>query len=416
LAASTESDPRAERVTALRDLFARQFGQSPALVARAPGRVNLIGEHTDYNDGFVFPVAIDRDTLVAVRPRADREVRVYSSTLRRAAQWTLVGIERSTEQPWSNYIRGLVRYLLGAGVSLPGVDLAIASTVPLGAGLSSSAALEMASGTALLALAGSQSVAGPIGPTSGAVDPWQTMAVTDLALLCRRVENQFVGVNSGIMDQFIAGLATPAHALLLDCRSLAYEHVPLPDGYLIGVADTGVKHGLVASEYNARRAECEEGVRLLQPVLPGIRALRDVTPEQLGGHQHLLPERVARRCRHVVTENARVLDAVAALRAGDLDTVGRLMYASHASLHDDYEVTVPELDTLVEAARAVRGVVGSRMTGGGFGGSTVTLMERRAAPHWDRALRRAYRERFGRAPSTFVTAAAGGAGIVIPPV
>jgi galactokinase len=386
--------PLVVRVEALRDVFVRQFGAAPTVVARAPGRVNLIGEHTDYNDGFVFPIAIDRDTLVVARPRADRQVRLYSDTLRRASQWSLDAIEPSPDQPWSNYVRGLTRFLQEEPVPLAGADLAIASTVPLGAGVSSSAALEMAAGTALLALAG------------GELEP------SALALLCQRVENRFVGVNSGIMDQFISGLALADHALLLDCRSLRYEHVALPADHVVGVADTGVKHGLVASEYNARRAECEDGVRRLKEALPGIRALRDVSPEQLGAHAALLPERVARRSRHVVGENARVLAAIDALRSGDLAAVGALMYASHASLRDDYEVSVPELDTLVDAAREVRGVVGSRMTGGGFGGSTVTLMERRTASRWERDVRRAFRDRFGRAPATFITAAAPGAGLV----
>ena len=384
------------RLEALRDLFDRQFGAAPTLIARAPGRVNLIGEHTDYNDGFVFPIAIERDTLVAACPRADRQVRLYSTTLRRASQWSLDAIETSSDQPWSNYVRGLTRFLQEDGVTLPGADLAIFSNVPLGAGVSSSAALEMAAGTALLALAG------------------VTREPGALALLCQRVENRFVGVNSGIMDQFISGLATSNHALLLDCRSLQHEQVLLPADHVIGVADTGVKHGLVASEYNARRAECEEAVRLLRAVLPDIRALRDIDPAQLSAHADLLPERVAQRSRHVVTENARVLAAVAALRSGDLITLGELMYASHASLRDDYAVSVLELDTLVEAARGVRGVVGSRMTGGGFGGSTVTLMERRAASQWERTVRRVFRERFGRAPGIFVTTAAAGAGLVWP--
>jgi len=393
--AGVTPQPLVARVAALRDVFGRQFGAAPTVVARAPGRVNLIGEHTDYNDGFVFPIAIDRDTLVAARPRTDRQVRLYSDTLRRASQWSLDAIEPSRDQPWSNYVRGLTRFLEEEEVALPGADLAIASSVPLGAGVSSSAALEMAAGTALLALAGVE------------------MEPSTLAMLCQRVENQFVGVNSGIMDQFISGLALADHALLLDCRSLRYEHVALPADHVIGVADTGVKHGLVASEYNARRAECDDGVRRLQEVLPDIRALRDVSPEHLATHATLLPERVARRSRHVVGENARVLAAVDALRNGNLAAVGELMYASHASLRDDYEVTVPELDVLVDAARGVRGVVGSRMTGGGFGGSTVTLMERRAASQWERSVRRAFRERFGRAPATFITAAAAGAGLVV---
>ncbi len=387
---ATTPEPLSVRLVALRDLFQRQFGAAPTLIARAPGRVNLIGEHTDYNDGYVFPIAIERDTLVAAHPRADRQVRLYSVTLRRASQWSLDAIATSADQPWSNYVRGLTRFLQEDGVTLAGADLAIASTVPLGAGVSSSAALETAAGTALLALAGA------------------TREPSALALLCQRVENGFVGVNSGIMDQFISGLAISNHALFLDCRTLQHEQVLLPTDHVIGVADTGVKHGLVASEYNARRAECEQAVRLLQPVLPGIRALRDVGPAQLSAHSALLPVSVARRSRHVVTENARVLAAVAALRSGDLAAMGNLMYASHASLRDDYNVTVPELDTLVEAASGVRGVVGSRMTGGGFGGCTVNLVARSSADAFARYIATAYRAATGLEPAVYRGAGAPG--------
>ncbi|MCL4508959.1 MAG: galactokinase [Chloroflexi bacterium] len=386
--------PLEERVAHLQRVFTRQFGVAPSVITRAPGRVNLIGEHTDYNDGFVLPLAIQRDTLVAARARVDGQVRAYSATLRSGAQWYLRDVEQSADQPWSNYLRGLTKLLPEAGVPIAGADLAIASTVPLGAGVSSSAALEMATGTALLSLAET------------------SRATTTLALLCQRVENEFVGVRTGIMDQFVSGLAQAQHLLLLDCRTQAYEYVPLPDGFVIGVADTGVEHGLVASEYNRRRAECELGVAALAAVLPGIRALRDVSVEDFVRHEHTLIDPVRRRCRHVVTENARVLETVAALRAEALDRVGELMYASHTSLRDDYEVSIPELDTLVEAGRGVRGVVGSRMTGGGFGGSTVTLVEQRAVNHWSRTVRDVFRQHFGRIPRTFITTPAQGASIV----
>ncbi len=399
-------EPLAQRLAALRDLFRRQFGAEPALVARAPGRVNLIGEHTDYNDGYVFPIAIERDTLVAARPRADRQMRVYSATLRRASQWSLDAIERSADQAWSNYVRGLARYLLEANVALPGADLAVASTVPLGAGVSSSAALEMATGTALL-------VPGLLLRRAGARRERDGDAGVGAPLparrepLCRRElgDHGSVRLRFGAREPCVApGLSQPG------LRACAFADRPCRwrggHGGQARPRRFGVQRppgGMRGGGASAPAGRC-----------PQIRALRDVSPDALAAHAARLPDRVLRRSRHVVGEISRVQQAVAALRAGDLPLVGDLMYASHASLRDDYEVSVPELDFLVEAARGVRGVVGSRMTGGGFGGSTVTLMERRAAPHWDRALRQAFRERFGRAPTTFISAAAGGAGIVWP--
>lgn len=383
-----------ERLNAVRDVHLRQFGQPALIIAQAPGRVNVIGEHTDYNDGFVFPIAIERSTLAAVSSRSDGRFRLYSASFRQGATWALGDGARSTDMPWTNYIRGVAAELQQAGLLQAGADITIESTIPLGAGLSSSAALELATATALLALAG------------------VTLPGPQLARLCQRVEHVYVGVNCGIMDQFISALGVAAHALLIDCRSLETQAVPLPVGYRLGVADSGVEHGLVDSEYNARRQQCEEGVRLLKAVLPTISALRDVSPKQLLAHEGLLPPLTFRRCRHVVTENARVLAAVRHLQEGDVAAVGALMYASHASLRDDYEVTVPELDALVEAAAEVDGVVGSRMTGGGFGGSTVTLLHERAATHWERHIRRRFKERFGRMPNTFVTGAADGARVV----
>jgi galactokinase len=378
----------------LRDLHQRQFGSAPAAIARAPGRVNLIGEHTDYNDGFVFPIAIERDTLAAVSPRPDGQVRLYSAAMRQADTFQVSDHQPTSGRTWTNYVRGVVAELHLAGLFSRGADITITSTVPVGAGLSSSAALELSTATALLALAGAE------------------LPIATLAKLCQRVEHVYAGVNCGIMDQTISASGVSGHALLLDCRSLATEAVPLPAGYRIGVADSGVEHGLVASKYNTRRAQCEEGVRLLQAALPGIVALRDVSSQQLAAHGALLPDLIYRRCRHVVTENERVLASVAALKEGDVAALGRYMYDSHASLRDDYQVSVPELDLLVEAAAEVDGVAGSRMTGGGFGGCTVTLLQDRAGPRWERRVRQRFKEAFGRTPTTFVTAAAQGAEVL----
>ncbi|HET7771239.1 MAG TPA: galactokinase, partial [Chloroflexota bacterium] len=345
-----------DRKTKISRIFRDRFGSAPTVVARAPGRVNLIGEHTDYNDGFVFPAAIDRDVYVAARATDDGRARLYAANFRRKTEFPLSDVRHQPSERWSHYERGVVVMLQQDGHQVGGFEAAIEGDVPSGAGLSSSAAVEVATATALKALFDLQ------------LDPVR------LAVLCQRAENQFVGVNSGIMDQFISALGQRATALLIDCRSLEYRHVPLGESAQIVVADTSVKRGLVDSEYNARRAECEEAVRLLSQRVAGVRALRDVSAVQLREHEALLPEVVRRRARHVVTENERTLRSVAALEAGDLGAFGRLMDESHASLRDDYEVTVPPLDAMVDAAHNVSGVLGSRMTGAGFGGCTVSLV------------------------------------------
>ena len=377
---------------ALRDAFARAFGGECTLL-RAPGRVNLIGEHTDYNEGFVFPVAINREVRYAVAPRDDRRVVLRSVNYRAGAEFALDSIGRDTEQPWSNYVRGVAVVLQEAGCALRGMNAVIEGDVPLGAGLSSSAAMEVG---ALLAF----QVAGGF-----EVEPVQS------ALLAQRAENQFVGVNCGIMDQFISRLGVRGHALLIDCRSLSYEAVPVGDDDVrIVVADTRVKRGLVDSEYNRRRAECERAVSLLSQWLPGIRALRDVTADQFEAHADALPEETRRCARHVVYEDDRCLRGVAALRAGDVEAFGRLMDGSHVSLRDDYQVSCRELDILVEAAHAVPGVLGARMTGAGFGGCTVSLVRADAVEPFREAVSRAYERALGRVPEIYVCSAEAGAG------
>lgn len=360
---------------------------------RAPGRVNLIGEHTDYNDGFVLPAAIDREVLMAVAPREGRTVTLHSLDFaNEVSTFSLDDITHDDAHPWSNYLRGVCVVLEAAGYPLHGAEIVFGGDVPIGSGLSSSAALEVATATAMLALAG------------------HTVPGEEIARLCQRAENEFVGTRCGIMDMFISALGQAGHALLIDCRSLASRAIPIPPGAKLVIGDTGVRRKLVSSEYNTRREQCEAGVALLQPVLPGITALRDVTPEQLETHKHLLPADVYQRCRHVVTEDARVLDAVAAMEQGDLVRLGQLLNASHDSLRDDYEVSCPELNAMVDIARAQPGVYGARMTGAGFGGCTVSLVAEHDADAFVAAVASAYQAATGIAPQLYICTATAGAG------
>jgi galactokinase len=371
--------------------FAERYGRA-AGTFRAPGRVNLIGEHTDYNGGFVLPMAIDRSTLAAAAAREDRLVNVHS--LNREESFTF-DLDRPGERRrglWLDYVEGVARALEDGGTRLRGADMALVSDVPAGAGLSSSAALEVSTGLALASVSGAE------------VD-----RVT-LALAGQRAEHTYVGAMVGIMDQFVAALGREGHALLIDCRTLEATAVPLDTSRVcVAITDTNVKHELSASEYNVRRAECEEGVRLLRRFLPDIEQLRDVTVEEFERFAPELPEVVRRRCRHVVTEDARTLSAADALRRGDLEEVGRLMRLSHESLRDDYEVSCPELDVLAETAWNVEGVLGSRMTGGGFGGSTVSLVRRDRLEAFQDALEAEYTKRFNRLPTLYVSEPGGGA-------
>jgi galactokinase len=325
-------------------------------VYRAPGRVNLIGEHTDYNDGFVLPMAIDRATTATMTARGDR--RIVARSGRRTAHVTA---DMDDVQPrpggWIEYIRGVAVTLERRGHRLGGADIEIESDVPTGAGLSSSAALEVAAGFGLLDLA------------DRAID------LTELALACQQAEHEFVGTHCGVMDQFVACHGRAGQALMLDTRTLEHECLPIPSGVRILVCNSMTKHAHATGGYNERRADCEAGVRVLAATLPDVRALRDVALTDLESYRAELPDRVYRRCRHVITENARVLQAADALARSDLETFGTLMVDSHASLRTDYEVTTPELDALVDAALACDGVYGARMTGGGFGGCTIALVE-----------------------------------------
>ena len=339
----------------IRGKFIDRFSEAPR-VFKAPGRVNLIGEHTDYNDGFVFPMAIDRYTHVAISSRHDRKLELFSEDMDETIRVDLDDNQKKGR--WSDYVAGVAKMLEEAGHSLSGANIYIQSDVPVGSGLSSSAAIEMSSALAFLALAKA------------------TMPLKEIALLGQRAENRFVGMNCGIMDQFISLHGEKDHALFLDCRTLEYRMVPLPsDTVRVVICNTMVKHELGSSEYNKRRAECEKGVQLMQADDSGIKALRDVSLEQFHNVESRLPQIVRKRCRHVISENDRTLQSVEALKNNQLSRFGELMNASHDSLRDDYEVSCTELDTMVQIARGLTGVLGARMTGGGFGGCTVNLVE-----------------------------------------
>jgi galactokinase len=378
----------------LRQAFATRFGHAATLVVQAPGRVNLIGEHTDYNDGFVLPCAIDFGTLVAARPRAARSVRVLAldqgATLDEFA--LDAPITRRTDLDWPNYVRGMVQALLHAGHVLPGADLAISGNVPLGAGLSSSAALQVAVGQAFKQLA-----------TLNSLD------ATQLAVLAQRSENEFVGCRVGIMDQLISARGVAGHALLIDCRSLHTTPVPMPHGISVLIVDSKVQRGLVGSAYNLRREQCETAARHF-----GVAALRDVDATMLAAGAAGLHELSLKRARHVVTENARTLAAADALARADLTQLGALMAASHASMRDDFEITTPAIDQLVQIIGTVIGQAGGvRMTGGGFGGCVVALALQAAAQRAAARVAELYRSPSGQPATAYLCQASAGSGKLV---
>lgn len=366
----------------LRDRFQQTYAKLPRIFS-APGRVNLIGEHTDYNDGFVLPIAINRRTFVAAAANDSRVVQVHSLDLNEAAAFSL-DEPGTLGSKWLGYIAGVALELRKRDLELSGADLMISSDVPLGAGLSSSAALEISVGAALLALGN------------------ESLDATSLALTAQKAEHTYVGTRCGIMDQLTVSAAKKSHALLIDCRSLEVKHIDLnlPDTTVV-ICNTNVKHELATSAYNQRRQECEDAVRILRKYLPTIHALRDVNPGELKEHAQELPDVLYRRARHIVTENARTLDGAIALNDGDVDKFGKLMSSSHASLRDDYEVSSSELDLMVELADSCDGVFGARMTGGGFGGCTVNLVRTEAVESFSQFIADEYRARIGIAASIY---------------
>ncbi len=367
------------------ETFVSHYGEPPAMVVRAPGRVNLIGEHTDYNDGFVLPMAIDRAVWIALRPRRDRQVSVYSLDLDASERFDLADL-RYTDAGWIEYLKGVAWALGEAGDALQGWEGVMAGDVPRGAGLSSSAAIELATARAFHAVSGFD---------------WDAAA---MARAGQRAENDWVGVNCGIMDQMISAAGQAGHALLIDCRSLETQAVPLPAGTAVVILDTATRRGLVESAYNERRAQCEAAARYF-----GVPALRDVTMARFVAEAAGLDDVTLRRARHVISENERTLAAVAAMRRGDAVALGHLMDASHTSLRDDFEVTNDALNVMVACAQEEPGCYGARMTGAGFGGCAVALVEAGPSAAFARAVADRYQAQTGIAPAVYVCTAANGA-------
>lgn len=362
----------------IEETFQKHFGGTTGLtVAMAPGRVNLIGEHTDYNDGFVLPMTIDRAVYIGLRPRNDNLCKMYSVNYDEQSEWSLDDISKSERQPWTDFLKGVQQQLLAAGYELKGVEGVVYGDVPLGSGLSSSAAIEVAMAFALQ-------------------NAFQfDMNPVDMATLCQRAENEFVGLQCGIMDQFVSRLGKRNQALFLDCRTLQYEHIPFSfDEVALLIVDTRKKRELAKSAYNERRAECDEAAAFFRSINSQVTALRDVSPEEFEKHKELLSGKVRGRVRHVVTENRRVLDAVAALKGNDISFFGNLMYASHRSLREDYNVSCEELDWIVDKARD-NGALGARLTGAGFGGCALVLTSKDRTEPIIEKVGHGYRERFG---------------------
>jgi len=413
------------RIEQLKSAFAACFGVKPAGVVRAPGRVNLIGEHTDYNDGFVLPIAIERQTLAAWSARPDTKVLLRSAQAPgQDAELDLAGEIRPGKPKWANYCRGVAAGLRAYGLTLTGCDVMFDSDVPIGGGLSSSASLEVATAMAMMAAAavggagavagagaaGAARAAGDVPAVAGAAESGSKIAPRELALICQKAEHDFAGAPCGIMDQSIAILGQPGSALLLDCRSGETRQIPFDDPDLVLlVADTEVKHAISDGGYAARRDQCHSAAGKLQ-----APALRDVDQARLdqAGRDGVLSGKELMRARHVVGEISRTLRAVEALAAGDYAAFGRLMYGSHESLRDDYEVSCEELDAVVELARPLAGVYGARMTGGGFGGCAIVLAEAGRAKAIAGAIAVGFAARFGRRCPIFATRAAQGASVV----
>src|SRR6267142_184991 len=373
--------------------FKARFGAG-ASVYRAPGRVNLIGEHTDYNEGFVLPSAIGFSCWVGIAPRKDRKLVLYSGNLEEGREADLDNLGNRGSGHWSDYPIGVAWALQAAGYRLEGADLYILGDVPLGAGLSSSAAIEVSTGYALLSAAGH------------AIDR------TKLAVLCQRAENEFVGARVGIMDQFVSCHGQAGHALLIDCRSLEYRAQKLPAKVKLVICNTMVKHKIQTGDYNVRRAECEEAVRKLSAALPEIRSLRDVNMEQLDQNRQLLSDTLYRRCQHIISENKRVQDVAELFEHGQVDGLRELMAASHTSMRDDYEISCRELDVMVEIAERQRGVYGARMPGGGFGGCTINLVGAGQAGEFQARVSADYEAAIGLRPDIYICEASQGAELV----
>jgi len=383
-----------KQTSGLTEKFKQLYSQDPILV-QAPGRVNLIGEHTDYNEGFVFPAAIQFQTQIAIAKRSDRQLIVTSQNYAERVEFDLDRLPRSPRGHWSDYVVGVAGLLASRLGGLPGANLLLHGDVPQGAGLSSSASLEVAVCKAFLELTG------------------KSLEGVAIALLSQQAENEFVGARCGIMDQFISVHGKRNHALRLDCRTLEYRLLPIPPDVRLVICNTMVRHSLAAGEYNERRAECEAGAKFFAERVPGVKTLRDVTLEDFERYASQMPEVIRKRCHHILTENLRVLQAAEALQAGDLKLFGRLMGGSHVSLRDDFEVSCEELDLMVELAGENTGVFGARMTGGGFGGCTINLVEENQVEAFKKNVASGYEKATGRAPEVYISSAADGAGRIV---
>jgi galactokinase len=379
-----------ERVT---QEFEKRFGVLPEVIVRAPGRVNLIGEHTDYNDGFVLPMAIDRAVWIALRPRSDSYVVVHSLDFDDIAEFSPIEMVKEGDHhgQWAEYLKGVAWAMQEAGYSLQGWEGVISGDVPLGSGLSSSAAVEVATARAFIASSNQE---------------WDAV---EMAKICQIAENQWVGTQSGIMDQMISAAGIEGRALLIDCRWLSLDPVPLPPGTVVVILDTRTRHDHVTGGYNTRRAQCEEAAKFFN-----VPALRDVTIQQFQAAVDLLDPVIARRARHVITENDRTLEAAEIMRAGDATTLGQLMNASHVSMRDDFEISRDEVDQMVECAQAHEACYGARMTGGGFGGCVIALVRAEAADQFASAVAECYKAATGLDAIIYVSPAAEGASLVMP--
>ncbi len=383
-----------QRRSMLAQKFTALYGRAPSLWTRAPGRVDLMGSHTDYNLGYVMTMTVDRDIWLAAAPRSDRRVCIASLNVRGRSEFALDDVKHDQTAPWANYVRGVARELAGAGAHLEGFDALIHSTVPTGSGLSSSAALEL-SAACMFQLAG-----------GFALDP------VDLALLCQRAENHFVGVNCGILDQFSSALGQANSALLLDCRDLSTRAAPLAENLAVVICDTRAQRNLAGTEYAERRAQCEAGVALLRGAYPEIQSLRDISPEQFTAEEKRLPAVVARRCRFILEENQRVLSLAEVLPLGTADVLHRLFADSYAGARDLYEIGAPALQAMAEAAAAAPGAIAVRQAGAGFGGCMVALVAVDQVAAFAESTSATYCSRTGLSPHLYAVRPSAGAGVL----
>jgi len=383
---------RSDMKSIIKKCFQDIFGEPLQLLVSAPGRVNLIGGHTDYNEGFVFPLAIYRRIYVASSPRADKDIHAYSLNYQKKVAFPVTELIVDSRNRWVNYVKGVLAAFSKSGCETgTGANLVIGGDVPLESGLSSSAALEMS-------VAFSFNHMFEFG-----------IEIDKLVTIAREAENDFVGVPCGIMDQFTSGLAKKDCAIFLDCRSLEYEHIPInSSSNTIVICNTNKPRGVADSAYHERWAECESGVKILKGFLPGIQSLRDVTITEFMAHREHLPHPVSSRCEHIIAENQRVLDSVKALKAGDADHFGKLINEAHESISRLYEVSCLELDTLVNIARSVSGVLGARLTGAGFGGCTVNMKKKEAVPILEQKIMNVYPRETGLQPEIYVSQAVDG--------